>query len=183
MRRTGWQITSLVGAGILALLGLVVLSPFVATAEFRRFGLARDSRALATMVDFESLRHELHRTLRARMLRQIRTDDEISHNPMAGFSLLALPAVVERAVASVASPEGLSTLVQTGDAPRTPVEARYPPPPAERLPVHWRGRYVSWNAFEVVVRRADAPAPRASRLRFERRGVLGWRLTRVSILH
>jgi hypothetical protein len=181
MRRPWRQALVFAGVAALVLATVVALSPFAATAGFRRAGLAGDSRALAAKVDFPSVRAELHRTVSARLLHRVRTDDEISHNPMAGFSLLALPSLVERAVISVASPEGLAALVQTGEAPRTPIEARYPPPPAERPPVHWRGRHVSWNAFEVVVRRADAPPSRSSRLLFERRALMGWRLTRVSV--
>ncbi|WP_411287667.1 DUF2939 domain-containing protein [Phenylobacterium sp.] len=163
---------------VCAAAALFVGAPFLTAARFQEAALAGDFAAMEGLTDITALRADLHARMQARIIAAMHTDGELHHNPLAGLGLAIVPAMADRVVEAAATPRGLAVLVATGEAPKTPVEAAFPPPPAEREPVRRRAGYESWNTFRLTVRRTSAPEHRATRLVFTRNGT-AWKLTRI----
>ncbi len=161
-----------------AVAGAYLASPLLAVRGFVAAAKSGDAARLERAVDFPAVRDALKPQLADAMAARARTDPRISETALAGLGALLAPAIADRAVDRLVTPEGIATLVRLGDgdgdaAPTAPAS---PARPA----IGYDYRYVGLDHFLVRVRRADRPG-RPTGLTFERRGLFGWKLVAIDL--
>lgn len=175
------KLLGVLGSAIAGLALALCVPPLIVVARYQ--AAAQDGReeVLARLSDFPAVRASLRRQITARLLRELRRDDELIENPLGGFGLALAPALAETRAETLASPRGVAVLIVTGDAPRTPIEAAYPPGPSERGPVTRRLQFDGVRQMRLTVRPEGAPAERATALVFKPHGLADWRMVAIEL--
>lgn len=163
-----------------AVAGAYLASPLLAVRGFVAAAKSGDAARLERAVDFPAVRDALKPQLADAMAARARTDPRLSGTALAGLGALLAPAIADRAVDRLVTPEGIATLVRLGgDGDGGDAAPTAPASPA-RPTIGYDYRYVGLDHFLVRVRRADRPG-RPTGLTFERRGLFGWKLVAIDL--
>lgn len=166
-----WMITA---AAISLILGGVYFgSPYYAVHSLRNAALEADTDKLETSVDFPSVRESLKSQLSASLMSHMQSDPKMKDNPFAGLGTLMVPAIVDRAIETFVTPDGIAALIR-GQKPNETAKIK------ENPDIEARSGYISADRFRVRLRNKarneDGPS-----LIFERRGFASWKLIKVQL--
>ena len=104
----------LIGAAIAALVlfaGAYAGSPLLAANALKSAAQAGDADKLQQLVDFPAVRESLKGQLNAMVMQAIQSDPDLKDNPFAGFAAVLAPAMVNQAIESYVTAEGISTMM------------------------------------------------------------------------
>jgi hypothetical protein len=150
-------------------------SPYVQLYRMRAAVEARDTRALVKFIDFPALRGSVTALVTDRLGLGPMFDDA-SSNALARFGQSMAMAVIEPVVAVVVTPEGVRTMLETGD-----IElqlARQPDRPAGHDLPHEKIRYtLSYRSLNQVT--VENKQGVGARFILNRNGLWGWKLAGV----
>lgn len=180
---------------VIAVLGLVFASPYIALNNLKRAADARDAQTVNQYVDFPALRDSLKQQIGGMLTRRLEAD--------AGSKLATIGAVIGVTligplVDSYATPDGVAALLNgmppRGDAGEHPPQApaanngpgAQPPAPGNgangnAAPAERRtsAGYRGLNEFVVTYRRGDGDAHYAAI--FRREGLFTWKLAAIDL--
>lgn len=149
-------------------------SPYLAARQFREAALEANTDKLDATVDFPAVRESLKSQLSAAMMQKMTDDPAMKNNPFAGLGMMMAPAIVDRAVETFVTPDGLSNLIKGARAPGQAEPRKFNPD--IEFPTEW----VSLDRFRVHIRNIKSGEDGPSLL-FERKGLFTWKLIRLEI--
>ncbi|TPG40517.1 DUF2939 domain-containing protein [Sphingomonas koreensis] len=167
---------------IFVILALVVVlfvaayaaSPLLAVRGFVGAARSGDADRLEANVDFPAVRESLKSRLGAALMGHIQNDPEMKDNPFAGLATMMGPAIVDRMIDTIITPDGIAAMVRQGKLHQDSSAAKTP---AEH--VDYGYSYLSLDRFRVTLNGKDAANP--LKLIFERRGLFSWKLVKIDI--
>ncbi|VXB93885.1 Membrane protein [Burkholderia sp. 8Y] len=181
---------------VVAALGFVYASPYIALDRVKRAADARDAQAVNEYVDFPALRASLKDQIAALLTRRI--DVQKSGNPLAMIGAMIGAALVGPFVDSYATPDGVAAILngipprgnpgERPPAPRqadahvpvpAPMPASAPAPDVSRQPPQTTAGYRDINTFVVTYQHGAGDA-RYSAI-FHRCGLVSWKLVAVDL--
>jgi hypothetical protein len=193
MSRTARFVAATLAAALLvAALGFVYASPYIALDRVKRAADARDAQTVNEYVDFPALRASLKDQIVALLTRRI--DVQRSGNPLAIIGAMIGAALVGPLVDSYATPDGVAAILngipprgkpgERPPAPRqadahAPMPASAPAPDASRQPPQTTAGYRGINTFVVTYQHGAGDA-RYSAI-FRRSGLVSWKLVAVDL--
>ncbi|SAL65061.1 membrane protein [Caballeronia terrestris] len=190
-RTTRSVFVALVVIVVVAALGFVYASPYIALDRVKRAADARDAQTVNEYVDFPALRDSLKQQVTELLTRRI--DIQKSGNPLAVIGAMIGAALVGPLVDSYATPDGVAAILNgipprgdPGERPPVPSAASdssvasgpVPAPEAPKPPQTTAG-YRSFNTFVVTYQHGAGDA-RYSAI-FRRSGLVSWRLVAVDL--
>jgi hypothetical protein len=186
---------------IVAALGYVYASPYLALERVRRAADARDAQTVNQYVDFPALRSSLKEQIAALLTRRV--DIQKNGNPLAIIGAMIGAALVGPLVDSYATPDGVAAILN-GIPPRGEPGERPPPPKADpqaapqadtaaappasgvttaqeapKKPPQTTAGYRSFDTFVVTYQHGAGDA-RYSAI-FHRYGLIDWKLVAVDL--
>jgi len=167
-----------IGAVLLAFLTLYFASPLFAFQALKGAVKSGDQDALEKHVDFPAIRGSLKSQMNAQLLANMQQDPDLRDNPFAGLAFMMAPAIVDRAVETIVTPEGLSALVSSGEV-RSEDGVRPNSNPANK-PKAKMG-YKDLDTFTVSFDAEGEGATRTTTLVMKRQGLFDWKLKRVDL--
>ncbi|EKS67906.1 MULTISPECIES: DUF2939 domain-containing protein [Caballeronia] len=195
-RTTRSIVVTLVVLVIVAALGFVYASPYIALDRVKRAADARDAQTVNEYVDFPALRASLKDQIAALLTRRV--DIQKSGNPLAIIGAMIGAALVGPLVDSYATPDGVAAILNgipprgdpgerppqagdgapanAGNAPASGVTAARQPP---KEPPQTTAGYRSLNTFVVTYQHGAGDA-RYSAI-FHRNGLVSWKLVAVDL--
>ena len=174
-RRTVWLV---VGAAVIAAV-VYAASPVLAARQLVAAARAGDEAALERRVDFPAFRESLKAELNARLMAEMRAEEDGAGRALA---LLFGPALVSGMVDAFVTPQAIAAMVRDAEPPEPELD-REPTPaePAEDDPqIRQSYGFRDIDTFTVTLTReghADEPVV----LLMERRGVLDWKLAGIDL--
>jgi hypothetical protein len=192
---------------VVAMLGVIYASPYIALDRLKRAADARDAQTVNQYVDFPLLRESLKDQVGQLLTRKI--DIQKSGNPLAIIGAMIGAALIGPLVDSYATPDGVAAILNgipprgdPGEKPPVPSEAsgavvatpeavQAPPPaPAQSAPVaaspsapkpppQTTAGYRSFNTFAVNYQHGTGDARYSAILR--RYGLFSWKLVAVEL--
>jgi Protein of unknown function (DUF2939) len=200
-------VIALVVVIVMAMLGVIYASPYIALDRLKRAADARDAQTVNQYVDFPLLRESLKDQVGQLLTRKI--DIQKSGNPLAIIGAMIGAALIGPLVDSYATPDGVAAILNgipprgdPGEKPPVPSEAsgavvatpeavQAPPPaPAQSAPVaaspsapkpppQTTAGYRSFNTFAVNYQHGTGDARYSAILR--RYGLFSWKLVAVEL--
>lgn len=162
---------------VVALLAFYVASPYYAFHELTRAAKTGDRDGLADAVDFPAVREDFKAQLNAALLAKMGGDAGLKNNPLAAIGMLIAPAIVDRMIDVVITPDGIAQMVTEAHMPRPGQTAR---PQGDNPHVSTHSAYASLDRFKVTA--VDDAKPTESLVFvMERRGLFGWKLVRIEL--
>jgi Protein of unknown function (DUF2939) len=193
---------------VVAMLGVIYASPYIALDRLKRAADARDAQTVNQYVDFPLLRESLKDQVGQLLTRKI--DIQKSGNPLAIIGAMIGAALIGPLVDSYATPDGVAAILNgipprgdPGEKPPVPSEAsgavvatpeavQAPPPPAPaqsapvaaspsapKPPPQTTAGYRSFNTFAVNYQHGTGDARYSAILR--RYGLFSWKLVAVEL--
>lgn len=169
----------LAGAFLVAYLA----SPVFAVRSLINAARTGDEARLERLVDFPAVRDDLKAQLNAQLVRRVREDPELRDNPLSSLGLVLVPSLVAGVVDAFVTPEAISAMVQTAEAPDLIGEGGRPalaPPPERPKDIRIGYGYRGLHRFAGTLTDRSRPHERID-LIMQRRGVFGWKLTQVRL--
>ena len=172
-------VTSLIGAGILGAGGYLYATPWISINQFREAIQAKDLPGIERHVDFPSLRTSLKDQLKAKLSEEITRQS--GGNPlvnlgMGAFGYALAEPMINAAVDAYISPAGLKTLM-AGNPPEGMGTDAGPDTSSSDASVSMA--YKTPNLF--VVAASDSSNGQTVRFNFERRELVSWKLTSLTL--
>lgn len=155
------------------IVGLYVGSPYYAVRNLQNAALAGDVDALEAGVDFPSVQSSLKSQMTAAVTTRLQNDPQMRDNPFAGLGMAMLPAIIDKAVTSYVTPDGIAALVK-GRKPGAGGEADVNPD------VDYRTEWSGMDRFRVHTTRKST-GQEGPTFVFERRGLLSWTMVKVEL--
>lgn len=176
---------SLIGAGILGAAGYLYATPWISINKFREAIEGKDPAGIERHVDFPSLRTSLKDQLKVKLSEEITRQS--GGNPLVNFGIGALgyalaEPMIDAAVDTYISPAGLKTLMAGSTPEGMGTDAG---PHAPQLPdtnssdASVSMAYKTPNLFLVAA--SDSSNGQTLRLNFERRELVSWKLTSLTL--
>ena len=193
---------------VVAVLGVIYASPYIALDRSKRAADARDAQTVNQYVDFPLLRESLKDQVGQLLTRKI--DIQKSGNPLAMIGAMIGAALIGPLVDSYATPDGVAAILNgippkgdPGEKPPVPsetsgavvagpgaVQAPPPPAPAQSAPVvaspsapkpppQTTAGYRSFDTFAVDYQHGTGDARYSAILR--RYGLFSWKLVAVEL--
>ncbi|MFJ6023137.1 DUF2939 domain-containing protein [Brevundimonas sp. NPDC092305] len=156
-------------------------APILTAQALIKAAKARDVARIEQLVDFPALRASMKDELNAELITRMRRDPRIQDNNLGGLAMMLAPSLLEGAVDTVVTPQGVAMMVTTAEAP-DPTRPDPPEPDDARdsSDIHQAWGYRSLNAFAVTLTDRDQPDQRLA-LILERRGLFAWKLAAVDL--
>ncbi|MDR5750549.1 MULTISPECIES: DUF2939 domain-containing protein [unclassified Caballeronia] len=194
-RTTKTVVVTLVALVVVAALGFVYASPYIALDRLKRAADARDAQTVNEYVDFPALRDSLKQQVAALLTRRV--DIQKSGNPLAVIGAMIGAALIGPLVDSYATPDGVAAILNgipprgnPGERPPAPPGAHAgadgaaapvsgPAPAAPKAPPATTAGYRSFDTFVVSYRHGAGDA-RYSAI-FHRSGLVTWKLVAVDL--
>jgi hypothetical protein len=201
-------IVTLVVIVVIAALGFVYASPYIALNNLKRAADARDAQTVNQYVDFPALRESLKQEVTGLLTRRL--DAQGNGNPLAAIGAMIGVALIGPLVDAYATPDGVAALLNgmpprgnPGERPPAPPAANNPPATPAPAPVpasptaggsansaannhaappqppETTAGYRGLNQFVVTYRHGAGDA-RYSAI-FQREGLLTWKLSAVNL--
>jgi flagellar basal body-associated protein FliL len=205
MSRTSKSVViTLIVVVVVAVLGWIYASPYIALDRLKRAADARDAQTVNQYVDFPSLRDSLKDQVGQLLTRKI--DMQKSGNPLAMIGAMIGAALIGPLVDSYATPDGVAALLngipprgEPGERPPVPSEANSSAgaapgatpaqpapaaaapsaPSAPRPPPQTTAGYRSFDTFAVNYQHGAGNARYSAILR--RYGLFSWKLVAVEL--
>ncbi len=179
--RKAWILGVLAGAIIIFIGGAYLASPYFAAKALADAAQAGDKGKLDAMVDFPSVRDGLKSQFNAALTANMQNDPDMKDNPFAGLGMMMVPAIADRMVDAVVTPEGIARMAKARRSETTTTEPTPAPTSSTKDDdtVH-SYKYVTLDRF-----RASAAAK--SNLKqhvdfvFERRNLFTWKLVKIDM--
>lgn len=149
-------------------------SPYWAARQLREAAMSGDVDRIERAVDFPAVRESLKAQLSVALTEKMTNDPEMKANPFAGLGVMLMPTIVQRAVDTFVTPDGLAAMIKQGKLKDAKNDQ---PPPNLTYDYDWRGL----DRFAVAIRANEVPAERAPMLILERRGLFSWKLIRLQV--
>ena len=180
---------------VVAVLGVIYASPYIALDRLKRAADARDAQTVNQYVDFPLLRESLKDQVGQLLTRRI--DIQKSGNPLAIIGAMIGAALIGPLVDSYATPDGVAAILNgippkgdPGEKPPGPSEssgavvaapgtAPAPPPSAPKPPPQTTAGYRSFDTFAVNYQHGTGDARYSAILR--RYGLFSWKLVAVEL--
>jgi hypothetical protein len=181
---------------LVAALGFVYASPYIALDRVKRAADARDAQTVNEYVDFPALRSSLKEQIAALLTRKV--DIQKSGNPLAIIGAMIGAALVGPLVDSYATPDGVAAILNgipprgdpgekppappqasTASAAPSPVSGIAPVQPAPAQPPQSTAGYRSFDTIVVTYQHGAGDA-RYSAI-FRRSGLIHWKLVAVDL--
>ena len=180
MKKGQWIVTGVVA---LVLIGVAAygLSPFFAFRTLKAAAKSGDRDRLEEVVDFPAVRENLKSQLAAGLMESMGQKSGMRDNPFAAIGALLLPALTDRIVESIVTPDGIALLLT--QAKVFTHRADHPDgvaPDEHASNLETRLSYRTLDRFRVDLRRRDQPDATLS-FTLERRGLFGWKVIRIDI--
>ncbi|MBB5424522.1 hypothetical protein QF000_007012 [Paraburkholderia atlantica] len=177
---------------VIAALGFIYASPYLAVNNLKRAADARDVQAVNQYVDFPALRDSLKQQVGAMLTRRLEAD---AGNKMATIGAVIGVTLIGPLVDAYATPDGVAALLNGmpprgtpgeqpsappaagGEAPTagdTATQASAPPPGRQST-----AGYRSLNEFVVTYRRGEGNANYSAI--FRREGLVTWKLAAINL--
>lgn len=172
-------VKAIIAAGALAVAALWAAAPVFAAQGLVRAARTGDQAALRRLVDFPAFRQSLKDELNAHLVAEMR-DRAGGDSALSGLGMLLAPTVVSGAVDAFITPQAISAMVRTGEAPKPSTVLKEEPPQTDRSKVKLGYGYRDLNTFAVTLTRADRPDEPVVLL-MERRGVVDWKLAGIDL--
>ena len=170
-----------VSAAVLVGAAAYGLSPFLAVKSLKDAARSGDRDRLEEFVDFPTVRENLKSQIAAGLMKSISTDPQMSGNPFAAAGALLVPAITDRMVNSIVTPDGIALVLSQGKVSRADRE-----PDSESTNrkassnIETVLSYRTLNRFHADLRRRDQPETTLA-LTLERRGLFAWKLIRIDV--
>ena len=150
----------------------------MAFAALKDAAKSGDRDRLEQVVDFPAVRENLKSDLSARIVKAASTDSS-GNEFAAGLAALLGPAVIDRMVDAMVTPDGLAELLRRGTIkfPNHAGEAAID----DKKPLQVTSGYRTLDRFRVVLTRGDDLERSGFALTMERRGLFSWRLIRIDV--
>jgi hypothetical protein len=175
-----------VGLVIAALAAVAVAwaaAPILTAQALIRAAKAGDADKVEQLVDFPALRQSLKDELNAELIARMRKDPRVAESGLGGLGMILAPMLLSGAVDTVVTPEVVSQMVTTAEAPDP--TRRQPPEPGDAQDggkdIHQSWGYRDLNHFAVTLTDRDQPDQRLA-LILERRGAFAWKLAAVDLM-
>jgi hypothetical protein len=185
---------------IIAALGFVYASPYIALNRVKQAADARDAQVVNEYVDFPALRASLKEQIAALLTRKV--DIQKSGNPLAIVGAMIGAALVGPLVDSYATPDGVAAILNgipprgdPGEKPPAPPQASTertasaasaapvsgvtPAQPAPAQPPQTTAGYRSFDTFVVTYQHGAGDAKYSAI--FRRSGLIDWKLVAVDL--
>ncbi|VXB73340.1 DUF2939 domain-containing protein [Massilia sp. 9I] len=174
MKRTSLVVAAV---GIAAIAAAMYASPHWQLYRMRAAVEARDAQALSRYVDFPRLRESVKGQIMRRLGAQGVVRESRS-NPFAAFGQAMALAVINPVVDAAVSPDGVATMLESGDIRMQPKPQDGPAASNDgaREKVNYDLSYRSWN--QVLVQRADGGGVAFV---LDRDGLWSWKLAAVEL--
>lgn len=173
-------LNGLIGLAAVALVAWFVAAPWLAAQDLAQAAERGDARALEHRVDFPKLRDSMKGELNARVTDEVRARS--GSDRLAGLGALFGPALISGAVDALVTPQAVSMMVKTGDAPKAPGRGD------SRAEVEQKAQevertmgYRDLNTFAIGFRDPQRPDDRSVTLLMKRRGLIDWKLEAVEL--
>ncbi|SAL42679.1 DUF2939 domain-containing protein [Caballeronia telluris] len=194
-RTTKAIVVTLVVLVVVAALGFVYASPYIALDRLKRAADVRDAQTVNEYVDFPALRESLKQQVAELLTRRV--DIQKSGNPLAVIGAMIGAALVGPLVDSYATPDGVAAILNgipprgnPGERPPAPPAAdgtsasaaapvSGPAPAAPKPPPETTAGYRSFDTFVVTYQHGAGDA-RYSAI-FHRNGLVTWKLVAVDL--
>lgn len=174
-RRTVWLVVA--GAVVAAL--IYAASPVLAARQLVAAARAGDQAALERRVDFPAFRESLKSELNARLMAEMRAEEDGAGRALA---VLFGPALVSGVVETFVTPGAIAAMVRDAEPPEPSLERDAAPvePTDETPKIRQSYGFRGLNTFAVTLRR-DGHEDEPVVLLMERRGVLDWKLAGIDL--
>ncbi|MPW06167.1 DUF2939 domain-containing protein [Paraburkholderia sp. CNPSo 3155] len=177
---------------VIAALGFIYASPYLAVNNLKRAADARDAQTVNQYVDFPALRDSLKQQVGAMLTRRLEAD---AGNKMATIGAVIGVTLIGPLVDAYATPDGVAALLNgmpprgtPGEQPSAPpaagggapaagdttTQASAPPPGRQST-----AGYRSLNEFVVTYRRGEGNANYSAI--FRREGLVTWKLAAINL--
>lgn len=198
-RTTKAVVVTLVVLVVVAALGFLYASPYIALDRLKRAADARDAQTVNEYVDFPALRDSLKQQVAELLTRRV--DIQKSGNPLAVIGAMIGAALIGPLVDSYATPDGVAAILNgipprgnPGERPPAPSTAdpgaagasagaaapvSAPAPAAPKVPPATTAGYRSFDTFVVTYQHGAGDA-RYSAI-FHRSGLVTWKLVAVDL--
>lgn len=179
MRKT-WIAGSIAGAVVILFGGAYFGSPYMAAKSLADAAQAGDKDKLDAMVDFPSVRDGLKSQFNAALTANMQNDPDMKDNPFAGLGMM-IPAITDRMVDSVVTPDGIAAMVKARRSETTTTAPTPAPTSSSKDDDTVRTySYINLDRF-----RASAAAKSNSKQHvdfvFERRNLFTWKLVKIDM--
>ena len=201
-RTSRFIVIALLVVVVVAVLGVIYASPYIALDRLKRAADARDAQTVNQYVDFPLLRGSLKDQVGQLLTRRI--DIQKSGNPLAMIGAMIGAALIGPLVDSYATPDGVAAILNgippkgdPGEKPPVPPESSgamaaapgttpaQPPAPAvaspsaQKPPPQTTAGYRSFDTFAVNYQHGTGDARYSAILR--RYGLFSWKLVAVEL--
>jgi hypothetical protein len=157
------------------------LSPYLAFNSLRNAAKTGNRDRLEELVDFPAVRENLKSQITAGLLKSLSADPGMRDNPFATVGALLAPAITDRMVDNVVTPDGIALVLSKGTVTKPGREPRSEDPPATGASkLEAALSYRTIDRFHADLRPHDQPDTTLA-LTLERRGLFGWKLVRIDI--
>jgi hypothetical protein len=157
-------------------------SPWLAAQDLMRAARERDAAAVEAHVDLPAVRASLKRQLGDRIEHSLEKG-AARNEPMAQLGLLIAPALVDKAIDAMVTPDTLAEIVRTARGPDPRKSAPPPGDPAD-APKSQRIKaslaLTGVNRFDIRLSPEDEPKTRLT-LIMRRHGLFDWKVTDVEL--
>lgn len=171
----------LVAAAVAALVliaGAYFGSPYWAARQFREAAVSGDIDRLEAAVDFPAVRESLKAQLTVILTEKMNSDPEMKSNPFAGLAMMMMPTMINGAIDSFVTPDGISAMMKKGKVERNRHAAVGAQVDAN---LSYSYDYRGTDRFAVTPKSPTTPAEEAPSFVFERRGWFSWKVIRLEI--
>jgi hypothetical protein len=166
--------------------GAYLGSPFYTAWQLRAAARSGDRERLEQLVDFPEVRAHLKSQLDSRLQQEVQQNPKLKHSALAALGALLAPALTDRIIDSVVTPDTVATVIQSGRASRpaedTPGEAQAPTEPASAHPhVRVLTSFRDLDHFLMTITDRSDPAHVEAVVTLSRRGLFSWRATQIDV--
>ncbi len=148
-------------------------SPYYAVHDLRQAALAGDADALEDGVDFPSVQSSLKSQMTIALTNKMQNDPELKNNPFAGLGMAMMPAIIDKAVTSYVTADGIAMMVK-GRKPGSE------PTAAGESDLDYSSDWSGLDRFRMrtVKKSTGEEGPTFV---FKRRGLFGWKLEKIEL--
>jgi hypothetical protein len=180
LKQRSWILIAL-SAAVLICVSAYGLSPYWAFNNLKDAAKSGNRDRLEELVDFSAVRENLKSELAAGLLKSISADPATRENPLAVVGTMLVPAITDRLVDSIVTPDGIALVLSQGEVSKGSGESNsesVAPKGSANLDINLS--YRTLNRFRADLRRRDQPDTTLA-FTLERRGWYGWKLIRIDI--
>ncbi|MFM5923180.1 MAG: DUF2939 domain-containing protein [Novosphingobium sp.] len=163
----------IVGFATILFLSFYIGSPYFAANSLKNAAIAGDVDSLEAGVDFPAVQESLKAQMTVALMTEFKNDPKMQGNPFAGLGAMMMPAIIDRAVSSYVTPEGISALVK-GAKPGQIEAAK------NNSDIEFATDYSGLDRFRVHTSKRSN-GEKGPTFLFERRGIFTWKMIKIEL--